>query len=75
MRTLVMIFGVLAVLLGGYSLLGGEFSLTGQETVLEMGPLQATAETRDVYVIPPLVAGGLIVVGLAAAVLGARKSS
>ena len=75
MRTLVMIFGVLAVLLGGYSLLGGEFSLTGQETVLEMGPLQATAETRDVYVTPPLVAGGLIVVGLAAAVLGARKSS
>ena len=75
MRTLVMILGVLAVLLGGYSLLGGEFSLTGQETVLEMGPLQATAETRDVYAVPPLVAGGLIVAGLAAVVFGARKPS
>jgi hypothetical protein len=75
MRTLVTIVGVLAVLLGGYSLLGGEFSLTGRETVLEMGPLQATAETRDVYAVPPAAAGGLIVVGLAAMMFGARRSS
>mgnify|MGYP001821235248 CR=1 FL=1 len=75
MRTLVMILGVLAVLLGGYSLLGGEFSLTGRETVLDIGPLQATAETRDVYAIPSLAAGGLVVVGLAGVVFGALRSS
>ena len=75
MRTLVVTLGVLAVLLGGYSLLGGAFSLTGRETVLDMGPLQATAETRDVYAIPSLAAGGLIVLGLAAVVSGARRSS
>ena len=75
MRTIFLILGVLAVLVGAYSLLGGEFALTGQETVLDMGPLQATAETRDVYALPPLVAGVVIVVGLVAIAFGARRAS
>ena len=75
MRTFFLILGVLAVLVGAYSLLGGEFSLTGRETVLDMGPLQATAETRDVYTIPPVVAGIVVALGLSAIVFGVRKPS
>lgn len=74
MRYVILVLGVAALLVGGYSLLGGSFSMTRTETVLELGPVQATAETQELFALPPVVAGVVVVLGLAAVVYGARKS-
>lgn len=74
MRYLILVLGVGAVLVGGYSLLGGSFSMTRRETVLDLGPVQATAETQELFSLPPLVAGIAVALGLAAVVYGASKS-
>lgn len=75
MRFSILVTGVALVLIGGYSLLGGGFSLAERETVLDLGPIQATAETRNEYRVPPVLAGIAVVVGLAAVAYGARKPS
>ncbi len=74
MRHVILVLGVAPVLVGGYSLLGGSFSMTRRETVLDLGPVQATAETQELFALPPLVAGIALALGLAAVVYGARKS-
>lgn len=75
MRRLALIVGILLILASGYSLLGGSFSLTDRETVLDLGPVQATATTEKNYAIPPIVAGLGLVVGLGAVVYGVSKGS
>ncbi len=75
MRTLALVVGALLVVLGGYSLLGGSFSWTQEETVMEMGPIEATATTRDTAALPPVVAGLVLLVGVGALVYGVRKDA
>lgn len=75
MRRIALILGILLILLSGYSLLGGSFSITSQETVLDVGPVQATAQTEDNYAVPPLVAGLALILGLGATIYGARGGS
>lgn len=75
MRSLAIVAGTLLVLLGGYSLLGGGFSWTDHETVMDMGPVHATAETRESLTVPPLAAGGLILVGVGLAVWGVVRKA
>ena len=70
MRSLAILVGTLLVLVGGYSLLGGGFSWTQEETVVDLGPVQATAQTRESYMIPPLGAGAMVLVGAAMGVWG-----
>ena len=73
MRTLALVVGALLVILGGYSLLGGSFSWTQEETVMEVGPIEATARTRDTAEIPPVVAGLVVILGVGALVYGVRR--
>jgi hypothetical protein len=62
------IFGAIVVLLGLAILVYGQFSYTTEETILDIGPLEATAETRESVEIPPalgwvtLGAGGILFV-------------
>ena len=74
MRYVILVLGVVAVLVGGYSLAGGSFSMTRRETVLDLGPVQATAETQELFALPPLAAGIAVALGLVALVYGARRS-
>lgn len=74
MRYVVLVLGVVAALVGGYSLLGGSFSMTRRETVLDLGPVRATAETQELFALPPLAAGIALVLGLAAILYGASRS-
>lgn len=75
MRTLALVVGALLVILGGYSLLGGSFSWTQEETVMEMGPIEATARTRDTAALPPVAAGLVLLVGVGVLVYGVRRGS
>jgi hypothetical protein len=56
------IAGILLIVAGLISLLLGGISWTREETVLDIGPLQATAEKRETVPIPPIV-GGLLLAG------------
>ena len=55
---LLIVVGVIALLLGG-------ISWTREETVLDIGPIEATAERRETVPIPPIVGGLLLAGGVA----------
>ena len=57
--------GVLLIVAGALALVYQQFSYTTRETVLDIGPVEATAERRRTVPLPPLVgiaavAGGII---------------
>lgn len=64
-----LIIGIVLILLGGVSLAYRGFSVTKQEKIFELGPIQATAETKERITIPAplgwamLAGGGLAVAG------------
>jgi hypothetical protein len=66
------IVGVFLILLGVIALAYRGFSYTKREKVLDLGPIQATAETRERVPIPPVVAGVAVAGGVVLVVLGAR---
>jgi hypothetical protein len=67
------ILGVALVILGVAGLIYEGVSYTSRETVLDIGPLQATAEETRTIPISPIASGGAIVVGLGLLVAGQRK--
>ena len=48
-------------------------SYTKREKVLEIGPIQATAEKRETIPIPPIVAGAALIGGIALLVVGSKN--
>jgi hypothetical protein len=65
----VTVSGAVVILIGLAILVYGQFSYTTEETILDIGPLEATAETRESVQIPPalgwiaLGAGGILLAG------------
>ncbi|MGE4335996.1 MAG: hypothetical protein AB7E55_08480 [Pigmentiphaga sp.] len=69
----VMWVGVILIVLGAVALGYRTFSYSSEETVLQVGPLEATVEKQE-HVTVPLWAGiGLIVVGAVVLIVGARR--
>ena len=50
-----------------------EFTYTTREKVLDIGPIEATAEKQKTIPIPPLLAGAALVAGVALVVAGNRS--
>jgi len=65
--------GVVLILVGLVSLLLGGFRWTENKTVIDVGPLKATAEEHKTLPIPPVVGGLLLVGGIALLVVPARR--
>ena len=63
-RQLRTIIGVLLIALGILSLAYGAISFTRREKVLDLGPVEATAERHERIPLPPVVGIGSIVGGL-----------
>ena len=59
------ISGILLIVAGLVSLLLGGISWTLEETVLDIGPIEATAEKRETIPIPPILGGLLLAGGVA----------
>ena len=64
--------GVLLIVAGVLALAYQQFSYTTREKVLDLGPLEATTETRKTVPLPPLV-GIAAVVGGGVFLVAARK--
>jgi hypothetical protein len=69
----VAIIGIVLIVLGIGALAYQGFTYTTREKVLDLGPLQATAERQKTVPLPPIVGIVAVVAGVALVVAGGRK--
>jgi len=67
------IIGIILIVIGVAGFALGGFSFTKKEKVLDVGPIEATADDKKTVAIPPLIAGIALVSGVVLLVAGARK--
>jgi hypothetical protein len=67
------IIGIVLIVLGVISLAYGGISYTTREKVLDIGPIEATAERHRTLPLPPIIGGVAVVAGIALLVTGSRK--
>jgi drug/metabolite transporter (DMT)-like permease len=68
------VFGALLILFGVVALSLGGFSFNRREKVAEVGPIKVTAERERSVPIPPLVSGLAIAAGIVLIVANSRKA-
>ena len=67
------VVGAALVVIGLVSLLWGGFRWTENKTVVDIGPVKATAEEHKTLPIPPVVGALLLVGGIVVLVVPARR--
>jgi uncharacterized membrane protein HdeD (DUF308 family) len=65
--------GILLIVLGVTALAYGGISYTREEKVLDIGPLEATAERRETIPLPPVLGALALVGGVVLMVAASRK--
>ena len=65
--------GLILIVLGVAALVYQGFTYTSRDTVLDIGPLHATAERQKTVPLPPIVGGAAVAGGLVLLVAGLRK--
>lgn len=68
-----MIVGIALMVLGIVALGLGGFTYTEKESVVQLGPLEVTAQEKKRFPISPAAAGVMIAGGLVLAVVGASR--
>jgi hypothetical protein len=66
------IVGVLLIIVSGIALVSKGISYTREEKVLDIGPIEATAEEREFIPIPVWAAGLMLATGVILVVAGVR---
>lgn len=69
------LIGIVLIVFGVLGLAYGGFSYTTREKVLELGSLQATAETRKTVPIAPIAGIAALVGGVVLLVVGSKAGS
>jgi hypothetical protein len=67
------IAGIILIVLGIVALAYGGISYTRKEKVLDIGPIEATTETRETIPLPPLLGGLALAGGIVLLIAGSRK--
>ena len=67
------IIGALLIVVGLIGLIWGGISYTREEKVLDLGPIEATAEQRRTIPIGPVVGGIALIGGIVILVAGRKK--
>ena len=67
------ILGFVLIVLGVISLAIGGISYTKREKVLDIGPIEATAERQKTIPLPPLLGGLALAGGIVLVIAGSRK--
>ena len=73
-RTPLIAIGVVLVVLGAAALIWPKISYTQRETLVDVGPVNVTADTRKSVPLSPILGGIVLAGGVALIVVGARKS-
>ena len=64
---------IVLIVIGVIALAYGGISYTREKKVIDIGPIEATAKTRETIPLPPVLGVAAIVGGVAMLVLSARK--
>jgi hypothetical protein len=67
------ITGIILIVLGVIALAYGGISYTKEEKVLDIGPFEATAKTRETIPLPPLLGGLALAGGIVLMIAGSRR--
>ena len=65
--------GVVLIVLGIVALAYGGISYTRREKVVDIGPIEATAERRETIPLPPLLGGLALAGGVVLLIYGAKS--
>ena len=68
------IVGILLIVVGVIGLAYGGITYTHREKVIDIGPIQATAEKHDRIPLPPIVGGLSLAAGIVLLVAGAKRA-
>ncbi len=68
------VVGILLIIVGIAGLAFGGFSFTHKEKVLDLGPIQASADKKESLPVPPLLGALAIVGGVVLLASGARRA-
>jgi uncharacterized membrane protein HdeD (DUF308 family) len=66
--------GVVLIVLGILALVYQGITYTSRDTVLDIGPLHATAERQKTLPLPPVLGAVAVIGGVVLLIAGARKS-
>ena len=67
------LLGIVLVVLGVAALVYQGFTYTTRETVIDIGPIQATADRQRTFPLPPILGIAAVVGGVALMMAGSRK--
>lgn len=67
------IIGIVLIVIGVISLAVGGISYTKREKVIDLGPIQATADRQKTIPLPPLLGGLALAGGVVLLIAGSKK--
>ena len=67
------IAGIILIVLGAIALAYGGISYTREEEILDIGPIEATAETRETIPLPPILGGLALAGGVVLLIAGSKN--
>ena len=70
-----MLVGIALIVLGVVAFAYKGITYTSREKVIDVGPLQATVDTKKTIPLSPLLGGLVLVGGIVLVVVGTKKSS
>ena len=68
------IVGIILIVIGIVALVWGGFTYTKREKVLDLGPIQATAEKQKTIPFPPILGGICLAGGIVLVIVGNRST-
>ena len=71
--TVARIAGIVLIIIGLVGLIWGGISWTDEKTIVDIGPIEATAEEQKTVPISPIVGGIALVAGIVLLVIPGRK--
>ena len=74
MRNPITLVGIALVLVGIVAFVYQGITYTSREKVIDIGPIQATADTKKTIPLSPLLGGLALVGGIVLVVVGAKKT-
>jgi uncharacterized membrane protein len=74
MRNPITLVGIALVLLGIVAFVYQGITYTSREKIIDIGPIQATADTKKTIPLSPLLGGLALVGGIVLVVVGAKKT-
>jgi drug/metabolite transporter (DMT)-like permease len=68
------IVGIVLIVLGVIGLAMGGFSFTRKEKVIDLGPIEATADKKESVPIPPVLGALALISGVVLVAAGSRRT-